>query len=116
MNEIAPRTHNSGHLTIESCPTSQFEQQVRAVCGLPLGVTTALTPAAMANVLGDCWHAGEPDWGGVLALPGANLHLYGKKEPRPGRKMGHITVTAETTAEAIACARQARDVASSRSQ
>ena len=116
VNEIAPRTHNSGHLTIESCPTSQFEQQVRAICGLPLGVTAPLTPAAMANVLGDCWHAGVPDWGGVLALPGANLHLYAKKHPRPGRKMGHITVTAETTAEAIACARQARDVASSRSQ
>ena len=116
VNEIAPRTHNSGHLTIESCPASQFEQQVRAICGLPLGVTTLLAPAAMANVLGDCWQAGEPDWGGVLALPGASLHLYGKEEPRPGRKMGHITVTAETTAEAIACARKARDVASSRSR
>ena len=83
---------------------------------MPLGVTTLLAPAAMANVLGDCWQVGEPDWGGVLALPGASLHLYGKEEPRPGRKMGHITVTAETTAEAIACARQARDVASSRSR
>jgi len=116
VNEIAPRTHNSGHLTIESCPTSQFEQQVRAICGLPLGVTTPLVPAAMANVLGDCWQEGEPDWGGVLALPGASLHLYGKEEPRPGRKMGHITVTSQTTAGAIAIARQARQVASSRPQ
>ncbi len=116
VNEIAPRTHNSGHLTIESCSTSQFEQQVRAICGLPLGVTSPLVPAAMANVLGDCWQAGEPDWSGVLASPGASLHLYGKEEPRPGRKMGHITVTSETTAGAIAIARQARQMASSRPQ
>ena len=108
MNEIAPRTHNSGHLTIEACPTSQFEQQVRAICGLPLGVTTPLAPAAMANLLGDCWQSGEPLWGRVFEIPGAGLHLYGKAEPRPGRKMGHITVTASTTDEAKSLVRQAR--------
>jgi 5-(carboxyamino)imidazole ribonucleotide synthase len=113
VNEIAPRTHNSGHLTIEACPTSQFEQQVRAICGLPLGETTPLAPAAMANLLGDCWQSGEPVWERVFAVPGAGLHLYGKAEPRPGRKMGHITVTASTTDEAKALVRQARqDVAS----
>jgi 5-(carboxyamino)imidazole ribonucleotide synthase len=108
VNEIAPRTHNSGHLTIEACPTSQFEQQVRAICGLPLGVTTLLAPAAMANLLGDCWQSGEPMWEHVFSVPGAGLHLYGKAEPRPGRKMGHITVTAKTTDEAKALVRQAR--------
>ena len=79
VNEIAPRTHNSGHLTIEACPTSQFEQQVRAICGLPLGVTTPLAPAAMANLLGDCWQSGEPLWGRVFEIPGAGLHLYGRQ-------------------------------------
>ena len=108
VNEIAPRTHNSGHLTIEACPTSQFEQQVRAICGLPLGVTTPLSPAAMANLLGDCWQSGEPLWERVFDIPGAGLHLYGKAEPRPGRKMGHITVTATTTDDAKALVRQAR--------
>ncbi len=108
VNEIAPRTHNSGHLTIEACPASQFEQQVRAICGLPLGVTTLLAPAAMANLLGDCWQSGEPMWEHVFSVPGAGLHLYGKAEPRPGRKMGHITVTAKTTDEAKALVRQAR--------
>ena len=108
VNEIAPRTHNSGHLTIEACPTSQFEQQVRAICGLPLGETAPLAPAAMANLLGDCWQSGEPMWERVFAVPGAGLHLYGKAEPRPGRKMGHITVTANTTDEAKALVRQAR--------
>ncbi len=108
VNEIAPRTHNSGHLTIEACPTSQFEQQVRAICGLPLGETVPLAPAAMANLLGDCWQSGEPMWERVFAVPGAGLHLYGKAEPRPGRKMGHITVTANTTDEAKALVRQAR--------
>ena len=108
VNEIAPRTHNSGHLTIEACPTSQFEQQVRAICGLPLGETAPLAPAAMANLLGDCWQSGEPMWERIFAVPGAGLHLYGKAEPRPGRKMGHITVTANTTDEAKALVRQAR--------
>ncbi|MCX7429745.1 MAG: 5-(carboxyamino)imidazole ribonucleotide synthase, partial [Planctomycetia bacterium] len=89
VNEIAPRPHNSGHLTIFACETSQFEQQVRAICGLPLGSTRQLAPAAMANLLGDCWKNGEPDWAAALTVPGVSLLLYGKGEPRPGRKMGH---------------------------
>ncbi len=107
VNEIAPRTHNSGHLTIEACETSQFEQQVRAVCGLPLGSTRQLAPAAMANLLGDCWFPGsvhapvEPDWAAALAVPGVRLHLYGKSEPRPGRKLGHLTALADSVAEAV---------------
>jgi 5-(carboxyamino)imidazole ribonucleotide synthase len=96
VNEIAPRTHNSGHLTIEACDTSQFEQQVRAICGLPLGSTRRRLPAAMANLLGDCWAHGEPDWAAALAVPGVGLHLYGKSDPRPGRKMGHLTATADS--------------------
>jgi 5-(carboxyamino)imidazole ribonucleotide synthase len=109
VNEIAPRTHNSGHLTIEACDTSQFEQQVRAICGLPLGSTRQRLPAAMANLLGDCWADGVPDWAGVLAVPGVGLHLYGKSDPRPGRKMGHLTATAETVgaaAERVLAARR----------
>jgi 5-(carboxyamino)imidazole ribonucleotide synthase len=107
VNEIAPRTHNSGHLTIEACETSQFEQQVRAVCGLPLGSTHPVSAAAMANVLGDCWGddpAGaprEPDWAAALGVPGVRLHLYGKSEPRTGRKMGHLTATASSVTDAI---------------
>jgi 5-(carboxyamino)imidazole ribonucleotide synthase len=101
VNEIAPRPHNSGHLTIEACATSQFEQQVRAICGLPLGSTAQARPAAMANLLGDVWAEGEPDWDAALAVPGAALHLYGKGDPRPGRKMGHITVVADTVEHAI---------------
>lgn len=95
LNEIAPRPHNSGHLTIEACETSQFEQQLRAVCGLSLGETRYRQPAAMANLLGDLWENGPPDWTAVLQ-PGIHLHLYGKLEARPGRKMGHITALAET--------------------
>jgi 5-(carboxyamino)imidazole ribonucleotide synthase len=95
LNEIAPRPHNSGHLTIEACETSQFEQQLRAICGLPLGETHYRQPAAMANLLGDLWQNGPPDWTAVLK-PGIHLHLYGKLEARPGRKMGHITFLAET--------------------
>ncbi len=110
VNEIAPRTHNSGHLTIEACDTSQFEQQVRAVCGLPLGSTRLRSPAAMANLLGDCWAQGEPDWASALAVPGVSLHLYGKREPRPGRKMGHLTALAPTVAEAIERVTRARRV------
>jgi 5-(carboxyamino)imidazole ribonucleotide synthase len=114
VNEIAPRTHNSGHLTIEACETSQFEQQVRAVCGLPLGSTRPVAPAAMANLLGDCWGADparasrEPDWAAALAVPGVRLHLYGKREPRRGRKMGHLTALADSVAEAMARVREAR--------
>ena len=96
VNEIAPRTHNSGHLTIEACVTSQFEQQVRAICGLPLGSPAIERPAAMANLLGELWADGEPDWAGALAVPGVRLHLYGKGAARPGRKMGHVTATADS--------------------
>ncbi len=101
VNELAPRPHNSGHFTIDACVTSQFEQQVRAVCGLPLGVPDQLRPAAMANLLGDLWQQGEPDWLAACAAPNVKLHLYGKHEARPGRKMGHLTALAATTAEAL---------------
>ena len=111
VNEIAPRTHNSGHLTIEACETSQFAQQVRAVCGLPLGSTRQLAPAAMANLLGDCWERGEPDWAAALGVPGVSLHLYGKSDPRPGRKMGHLTALAASADEAIARVIRGRDLA-----
>lgn len=101
INEIAPRVHNSGHFTFDACVTSQFEQQVRAVCGLPLGSTTQPSPAAMANLLGDLWENGEPDWVAALAIPEVKLHLYGKLAPRPGRKMGHITAIADTREQAV---------------
>lgn len=93
VNEIAPRTHNSGHFSFGAAETSQFEQHVRAVCGLPLGDTTLLRPAVMLNLLGDLWGRGTPNWSDVLSHPGAHLHLYGKKAARPGRKMGHVLVT-----------------------
>ncbi|HZZ92766.1 MAG TPA: 5-(carboxyamino)imidazole ribonucleotide synthase [Usitatibacter sp.] len=92
LNEIAPRPHNSGHYTIDACRTSQFEQQVRVLCGLPLGDASQHSPAVMVNLLGDIWRDGEPRWDSVLRHAGAHLHLYGKREPRPGRKMGHVTV------------------------
>ena len=111
VNEIAPRPHNSGHLTIFACETSQFEQQVRAICGLPLGSTRQLAPAAMANLLGDCWKNGEPDWAAALTVPGVSLLLYGKGEPRPGRKMGHLTALADSVDEAIANVTRARSLA-----
>jgi 5-(carboxyamino)imidazole ribonucleotide synthase len=101
LNEIAPRPHNSGHYTIDACRTSQFEQQVRVLCGLPLGDPSQHTPAVMVNLLGDVWAHGEPGWEAVLAHPGAHLHLYGKREPRPGRKMGHVTVCEATVARAL---------------
>ena len=113
VNEIAPRPHNSGHLTISACETSQFEQQVRAICGLPLGSTRQLAPAAMANLLGDCWKNGEPDWAAALTVPGVSLLLYGKGEPRPGRKMGHLTALADSVDEAIANVTRARSMACS---
>jgi 5-(carboxyamino)imidazole ribonucleotide synthase len=116
VNEIAPRPHNSGHLTINACETSQFEQQVRAVCGLPLGSTRQVAPAAMANLLGDCWAAGEPDWAAALAIPGVSLHLYGKSDPRAGRKMGHLTALADSVEEAIANVTRARRLASRRQE
>ncbi len=108
VNEMAPRPHNSGHWSIEGCVTSQFEQHVRAVCGLALGATDLLRPAAMANLLGDLWQGGEPDWAAALSEPGMHLHLYGKHEARPRRKMGHLTALAETTAEAEKRVRNAR--------
>ena len=111
VNEIAPRPHNSGHLTIFACETSQFEQQVRAICGLPLGSTRQLAPAAMANLLGDCWKNGEPDWAAALTVPGVSLLLYGKGEPRPGRKMGHLTALADSVDKAIANVTLARSMA-----
>ena len=92
FNEMAPRPHNSGHYTIDACRTSQFEQQVRVLCGLPLGDPSQHTPAVMVNLLGDIWGQGTPDWDAVLRHPGAHLHLYGKREVRAGRKMGHVTV------------------------
>src|SRR5436190_5865030 len=91
VNELAPRPHNWGHLTFDACVTSQLEQQLRAVCGLELGSTEYYRPAAMANVLGDLWQDGEPNWAAALADTNVKLHLYGKAEPRPGRKMGHLT-------------------------
>lgn len=100
VNELAPRPHNSGHLTIDAHVTSQFEQQLRAVCGLPLGSTAQLRPAAMANLLGDLWQEGEPNWAAACALPAVKLHLYGKATPRPGRKMGHLTVLGDTPQDA----------------
>jgi len=100
INEMAPRPHNSGHLTFDAHVTSQFEQQLRAVCGLPLGSTQLLQPAAMANLLGDLWQAGEPNWAALCAFPNVKLHLYGKAVARKGRKMGHITALADSVAEA----------------
>ena len=110
VNEIAPRPHNSGHLTIDACVTSQFEQQVRAICGLSLGSTAQIKPAAMVNLLGDLWIDGEPDWAAALAIPGVQLHLYGKSNARVGRKMGHLTVLGDSPGEAAAKALAARDV------
>jgi 5-(carboxyamino)imidazole ribonucleotide synthase len=101
VNELAPRPHNSGHWTLDAARTSQFEQQVRAVCGVGLGDPSLTAPAAaMVNLLGDLWTDGEPDWSAALAEPGASLHLYGKVAARPGRKMGHITVTAASPDQA----------------
>ena len=111
VNEIAPRPHNSGHLTMAACETSQFEQQVRAICGLPLGSTRQVAPAAMANLLGDCWTHGEPDWAAALSVPGVSLVLYGKSEPRPGRKMGHLTALADSVEEAVANVTRSRSLA-----
>ncbi len=108
INEMAPRPHNSGHLTFDACVTSQFEQQLRAVCGLPLGSTELLRPAAMANLLGDLWQHGEPRWSAACAFPQVKLHLYGKLEPKPGRKMGHLTAMAPTVEEAAKLVTEAR--------
>jgi 5-(carboxyamino)imidazole ribonucleotide synthase len=100
VNELAPRPHNSGHLTFDAAITSQFEQQLRAICGLPLGSAELVRPAAMANLLGDLWVDGEPNWAAAMRLPDVKLHVYGKDGPRPGRKMGHLTALGKTAQEA----------------
>jgi 5-(carboxyamino)imidazole ribonucleotide synthase len=104
VNEMAPRPHNSGHFTLDACVTSQFEQQLRAVCGLPLGSSRLLSPVVMVNILGDAWETGEPDWNALLSDPDVRLHLYGKREPRAGRKMGHFTVVKPDLEEALRAA------------
>ena len=109
INELAPRPHNSGHLTFDASRTSQFEQQLRAICGLPLGSSELLMPAAMANLLGDLWSDGTPDWAAALRCSDVKLHLYGKASPRPGRKMGHLTAMADTAASARALVLRARE-------
>jgi 5-(carboxyamino)imidazole ribonucleotide synthase len=108
INELAPRPHNSGHLTFDASVTSQFEQQLRAVCGLPLGSTELLRPAAMANLLGDIWNPHEPNWLAACAHPDVKLHLYGKLAPRAGRKMGHLTALAPHSAAALDLVQSAR--------
>jgi len=108
VNELAPRPHNSGHLTVDAHVTCQFEQQVRAVCGLPLGSAAELRPAAMVNLLGDLWQKDAPDWAKVLSASDIKLHLYGKSEARVGRKMGHLTAVADTGVEAAEKALAAR--------
>lgn len=110
VNEIAPRPHNSGHVTLDACVTSQFEQQVRALCGLPLGDPALLCPAAMTNLLGDLWTRGVPRWEAILSEPRAKLHLYGKRAARPGRKMGHFTCLGDTLDEARARALRVRQM------
>jgi 5-(carboxyamino)imidazole ribonucleotide synthase len=109
VNEMAPRPHNSGHYTIDACVTNQFEQQVRALCGLPLGDPRLHSPAVMVNLLGDIWpDGGEPDWNVLFAQPDLKLHLYGKHEARPGRKMGHFTVIGDNADKVLADAMSAR--------
>jgi 5-(carboxyamino)imidazole ribonucleotide synthase len=108
VNELAPRPHNSGHLTFDACVTSQFEQQLRAVCGLPLGSAEFYRPAAMVNLLGELWDGGEPHWPRAIEQPETKLHLYGKLEPRKGRKMGHLTATANTVDEAVRRVREGK--------
>jgi 5-(carboxyamino)imidazole ribonucleotide synthase len=112
INELAPRPHNSGHFTFDANLTSQFEQQLRAVCGLPLGDVRQFTPAAMANLLGDLWNEHEPDWVAAVSLPDVKLHLYGKLTPRPGRKMGHLTALAATPEQALVDVEHARNLVS----
>lgn len=110
VNELAPRPHNSGHLTIEGSLTSQFEQQVRALCGMPLGSTDFVSPTAMANLLGDRWENKEtPNWKAALSTEGVSLHLYGKDLPKKGRKMGHLTGLADSAREAVMRVTTARE-------
>lgn len=108
VNELAPRPHNSGHITFDNRVTNQFEQQLRAICGLPLGSTELLRPGVMVNLLGDVWADGEPDWAAACGFPNVKLHLYGKSDARPGRKMGHLNVLGETVEAALAEAQAAR--------
>jgi len=117
INELAPRTHNSGHYTMDACATSQFEQQARAICGLPLGSVALRSPVVMANLLGDLWFAEggehvvrEPNWAALQSRPGTHLHLYGKAEARPGRKMGHFNVLAADSDTALVRAREGKAV------
>ncbi|MDQ3747882.1 MAG: 5-(carboxyamino)imidazole ribonucleotide synthase, partial [Acidobacteriota bacterium] len=109
VNELAPRPHNSGHLTIDACATNQFEQQLRAVCSLLLGATEFSRPAAMANLLGDLWENGEPNWAKALENQNIKLHLYGKQEARCGRKMGHLTTLADTAESAVEIIKKSRN-------
>jgi 5-(carboxyamino)imidazole ribonucleotide synthase len=107
VNELAPRPHNSFHETEVACSTSQFEQLVRAVCDLPLGDTRALRPGAIFNLFGELWLDGPPKFEAALAQPGVRLHLYGKRGPRPGRKMGHLSAIGDTPEDALARVRAA---------
>jgi 5-(carboxyamino)imidazole ribonucleotide synthase len=109
VNEMAPRPHNSGHYTLDACSTDQFEQQLRTLCGLPLAHPWLLSPVAMINLLGDLWKGGEPHWERALRRPGVRLHLYGKAEARPGRKMGHLNCLAPDADRALVTALEARD-------
>jgi 5-(carboxyamino)imidazole ribonucleotide synthase len=109
VNEMAPRPHNSGHYTMDACSANQFEQQLRALCGLPLTQPWLLSPVAMINLLGDLWSDGEPRWEEALRRPGVRLHLDGKAEARPGRKMGHLNCLATDPDRALALALQTRD-------
>jgi len=109
VNEMAPRPHNSGHYTLDACSTDQFEQQLRALCGLPLAQPWLLSPVAMINLLGDLWAHGEPRWEEALRRPGVRLHLYGKAEARPGRKMGHLNCLGTDPDRALATALETRD-------
>jgi len=115
VNEIAPRTHNSGHYTYGACATSQFEQHIRAICGVPLGDPRPLTGAVMVNLIGDLWSHGQPAWHEVLRRPEARLHLYGKAAPAPGRKMGHVVLLDDDTDRALATAEGLIATLSSRS-
>jgi 5-(carboxyamino)imidazole ribonucleotide synthase len=108
VNELAPRPHNSGHFSFDASVTSQFEQQLRAVCGLPLGSTESFRPSAMVNLFGDFWAHGEPDWAAAAAMADVKIHLYGKSDPRPGRKMGHLVAFGGTAEEAVHRAQTAR--------
>ncbi len=109
VNEIAPRPHNSGHYTLDACVTDQFEQQVRALCGLPLGDPRLLSPVVMVNILGERWHDSGPHWNALLQHPAIKLHLYGKQTARPGRKMGHFNVLDPDVETALHLAEQMRD-------